>query len=311
MPTFRIIHLSDLHFSTGTSAAGQHTHSIPHLRAIEARLKGEEYDRVVVSGDISNTGDFNSLDTAHRWLTQTINAGNGEYLGLQIPPEKLIVVPGNHDAFNATRDDSLLQRWQKSLVNFNSVFSGHRLREPFRVGYHWLERDGAGIYIATVDSCYLGDPGSLADLFSGLDFVAKGNMTVQQSKKLLEFYDGGVRGILEHPLHPDTLIDRSVFADSLKILVMHHYIFDPPQKAPETLMKLVDQQRVFTNLALADFDVLLCGHSHIGEPHLTSYGREFESRAQHRYFFNVFRRNVGIDSLPLQYEDRRSIFSKA
>ena len=307
---FKIAHISDLHFSAGTDPAVQHRYSIERLCGIEAHLSGESFDRLIVSGDLSDSGDFTSLSNAHRWLTDHLTLGNGRTTGLRITDrQKLIIVPGNHDAFNGAGDVGFRKRWQSSLVNFNTVFHAHVLPSPVGLGYDWLERDGEGVYVAYVDSCFLGDPGGGHDPFSTVQRVAKGRMSHNQSHELLENYDRGMRGLLRDPWTGKP-IETSKFARALKIVVMHHYLFPPPGRrlrAHEYLMEIHHREGVFKNLAMADFDLLLCGHSHIADVHLTSYGREFDRRAKRRYMLNCFRRSVGIHSLPVQFVAARGV----
>jgi len=59
---FRIAHLSDLHFSSGADKGDpSHVHSIPRLKAIERILSSRKCDRIIISGDLSDAGDRESL----------------------------------------------------------------------------------------------------------------------------------------------------------------------------------------------------------------------------------------------------------
>jgi len=44
---------------------------------------------------------------------------------------------------------------------------------------------------------------------------------------------------------------------------MHHYLFEPPEQSSDYFMRIQDRDVVFRNLALSDFDVLLCGQKHV------------------------------------------------
>lgn len=303
--TFRIAHISDLHFSDDATVSDpNHKHSVAHLQGLQKRLKEKmrrnDFDRLIVSGDISHRGDGPSLFLAHSWLTRTIPIGGGSETGLTIADEgQLGIVPGNHDAWNATTSRSLLERWQRSLEHYNAKFPKHTFNE-WGVRHDWVERDGAGVYIAYVDSCFLGSSVGDIDTFGDFRAIAKGKLSIKQSRRLLTLYDRGVRGKLELPDGSGS-IDPGIFADSLKILVMHHYLFDPKKKRKKRLMSVTQCQEVFRNIALADFDLLLCGHSHLADIHHTTYGDEFDDRAIARYLMNRFRRDLGVDSLPVRY----------
>lgn len=306
---FVLAHISDLHFSEGTDQSNpNHKHSVELLKGIQNRLSTlGPVDCLIVSGDISNYGDRQSLINASGWLFNTIPIGNGEYTGLKMPIERVRVVPGNHDAWNADQTGSLIDRRQQSLKNFNHAFPDHCI--PHKgCSYDWQQKGEHGLYIALVDSCFLGDTEENSEsTFGTLRYdqaIAKGRLTVKQAEQLLEWYDMGMRGNLEIPGQPSvTYINPNVFARSLKILVMHHYLFEPPEKKSDYFMRVQHRDIVFRNIALSDFDVLMCGHKHIAAFDVHDYGKHFDNRAVNRYMLNYFRRLIGIDSLPLQFVD--------
>ena len=305
MTEFIIAHISDLHFSEGTDQRNpSHRHSIEYLIGLEKRLPpSSELDLLVVSGDISESGDRQSLVTASGYIFATIPIGHGEFTGLKFPVSKTGIVPGNHDAWNAGRSGSLLERRQKSLENYNFAFPNHQVLESHGSRYQWLEKNGAGIYLAYVDSCFLGDN----ENHSGANFrydqaVAKGKLTIKQTEQLLSWYDLGIRGKLINPSGGS--IGKDMFANALKILVMHHYLFEPPEQPSDYFMRIQDRDVVFRNLALSDFDVLLCGHKHVTAFDVHSYGTGVDERARRRHLINHFRRLVGLHSLPIQVVDK-------
>ncbi len=123
---FRILHFSDLHFSNGRDCqASNHSHSIDMCSAISSFVKNNnDFDKVIISGDISDGGDRESLLTAHDWIMHDMGIGAKERIGLRLNdnPQKLGIVPGNHDAWNNRSGGKLISRWQKSLENYNSIF---------------------------------------------------------------------------------------------------------------------------------------------------------------------------------------------
>jgi hypothetical protein len=314
---FRLAHISDLHFSEGTDQSNpNHAHSIRLLMGLETRLAGlNDMDLLIVSGDVSNHGDRQSLITANGWLFKTIPVGNGAYTGLNAPPDRVQVVPGNHDAWNATRYGTLIDRRQKSLENYNFAFPNHRISDQ-GCYFDWLQKGDCGVYLAFVDSCFLGDTENNEDSpFGTLRYdqaIAKGKLSVRQTETLLEWHDQGMRGSLENPRVPATYIDPGMFASSLKVLVMHHYLFEPPENRSDYFMRVHDRDIVFRNIALSDFDVLLCGHKHSTSFDVHSCGDHFDERACSRYMINYFRRLIGLESLPIQFVDESGRkFSKA
>lgn len=306
---FVLAHISDLHFSAGTDQSDpDHTHSIPHLVGIENCISAlSSLDCLIVSGDVSNHGDKQSLITASGWLFSTIPIGNGQYTGLRMPADSVRVVPGNHDAWNAIGRGPLIDRRQRSLEHYNFAFPDHQI--PHKGCYYdWQQKGADGLYIALVDSCFLGDTeensGSTFGTLRYDQAIAKGRLTVEQAEQLLEWHDKGIQGRLEDPRRSGTFIDKNAFASSLKILVMHHYLFEPPEKRSDYFMRVQQRDVVFRNLALSDFDVLMCGHKHIASFDVHDYGDHIDERATGRYMANYFRRLIGLESLPIQFVDK-------
>lgn len=305
---YTIAHISDLHFSQGTDMSNpDHAHSIPHLRALQAMIKKLNPDILVVSGDISNNGDKQSLINASAYLEKKIPIGSEEYIGLELPLDKLGVVPGNHDAWNASQAGKFVDRRQKSLEHYNFAFPSHKIPPNDGCYYDWREHDDMGIYLAYVDSCFLGDTEKHDDSPFGTirydQAIAKGKLSVQQTEKLLEWHDLGTRGTLPDPRNGEIFIGKASFSKALKILVMHHYLFEPPEHSSDYFMRLHHRDIVFRNIAFADFDILLCGHKHFPAFDVHTYGSHFDERATNRYLVNCFRRLIGLHSLPVQIDD--------
>jgi len=306
--SFVIGHISDLHFSEGTDQSNpNHSHSIDLLKSLQKKMSSiGDLDLLIVTGDITNFGDRQSLIIANGYLFKTIPIGKEEYIGLKLPPEKIGIIPGNHDAWNVSKTGVLADRRQKSLVNYNSEFMRHNIKHNDGCYYRWLEKNGIGIYIAFVDSCFLGDTEKNEESPFGTlrcDAVAKGKLSAKQAEKLLEWYDQGKMGRLEVPEKQNEYIDKEKFTKSLKILATHHYLFEPSGHKSDYFMRYKHRKIVFRNIAFADFDLLLCGHKHIPSFEVTTYGRHFDKRARNRYLINYFRRLIGLHSLPIQLSD--------
>jgi hypothetical protein len=196
---FLLGHISDLHFSGGTDLSNpNHSHSIELLVGLEKRLQAlPMLDCLLVTGDISNQGDQQSLVTANGYLFKTIPIGNGQHTGLKGLPDRVRVIPGNHDAWNASTAGPLLDRRQKSLEHYNFACPGSEITER-GCYFDWLEKDGSGLYLAFVDSCFRGDTEeNQTSTFGTLRFdqaVAKGKLTVDQNEHLLGWHDQGMRG---------------------------------------------------------------------------------------------------------------------
>ncbi len=70
-------------------------------------------------------------------------------------------------------------------------------------------------------------------------------------------------------------------------------------------MRIQHRDIVFQNIALSDFDILLCGHKHIASFDVHDYGKHFDRRAVQRHMVNYFRRLIGLESLPIQFIDEK------
>ncbi|MEO6323351.1 MAG: metallophosphoesterase [Thermoanaerobaculia bacterium] len=303
-PEFVLAHISDLHFCVAAEAGSPHRHSDKHLLELEKQLRTLDYDRLVITGDISNHGDSDSLSLARDWLISRVTRPGGMSTGLDLGNlKRVILIPGNHDAFNAKRSRKLLQSWQSSTANFRDTFPEVNLPSPYGVGYDWLQKGDFGLFIALADSCYLGDPDLAGDPFGKFKGIAKGKISLDQSNELLLKSRQGLKGLLPDPNEPGKSVDRARFATSLKILLMHHYLFSPAGGSDSYFMSVDHRDDVFRNIAMADFDAMLCGHSHVATWQSMRYGERFDLRARRRYLFNYLRQAIGLGPLPLQLRD--------
>ena len=309
---FRIAHLSDLHFSSGADKGDpSHVHSIPRLKAIERILSSRKCDRIIISGDLSDAGDRESLLRAHSYIFSKMPIGPHESTGLSLSDSVVGIVPGNHDAFNARFPvtgnslndlvEKLSSYRQKSLQNYNSIFLKHKFEDQDGCRYEYIERDGRGIFLVYIDTCYLGDPDT--ENLSRMERIARGRVARRQSARMHVWFSQGMRGELTSSVDPDKKIPKESFGKCLKILVAHHYLFEPRGYEFERLLQLLHRRGVFTNVAASDFDLYLCGHKHVADFWPSTYGAHFDRRGKTRHLFNLFRRMINIHALPAQFED--------
>jgi len=103
---FRLAQVSDPHFQSlrnlklrdflGKRLLGgfnllirrRHKHRMALLSAMGEDLRKRSFDHLVLTGDLCNIALVSEWDAALRWLDQ-----------LQLPPERVTVIPGNHDAY--------------------------------------------------------------------------------------------------------------------------------------------------------------------------------------------------------------------
>lgn len=139
---FRLAQVSDPHFQSlrnvklrdflGKRLLGgfnllvrrRHKHRMPLLQVMAEDLRQREFDHLVLTGDLCNIALVSEWDAALRWL--------GE---LQLGPDRLTVIPGNHDAYvpEVFRDGSferMFATYQTAeLRSGNEVYPFVRLRD--------------------------------------------------------------------------------------------------------------------------------------------------------------------------------------
>lgn len=83
----------------------RHTHLRTVVDLLVADLRRQDVDHILVTGDLVNIGIPREYEAAHRWL---------HALG---PPERVSVVPGNHDIYSRLRRDSGVARWADYMMS--------------------------------------------------------------------------------------------------------------------------------------------------------------------------------------------------
>jgi 3',5'-cyclic AMP phosphodiesterase CpdA len=120
--TFTLAHLSDVHLGPIRGLAPRHVNikralglanwhlkrrhiHLPHVvEAIVDDVHHQRPDHIAVTGDLVNLGLPGEFEHAARWL---------EALG---PPDRVTVVPGNHDIYTPLRRDAGIERWRPYMA---------------------------------------------------------------------------------------------------------------------------------------------------------------------------------------------------
>jgi 3',5'-cyclic AMP phosphodiesterase CpdA len=119
---FRVAHLSDLHATPARAGLPallgkrffgwlswqlrrQHAHQPGVLAALLADLHREAPDQIVVTGDLTNVSGEEEFPAARQWL---------ERMG---PPERVSVVPGNHDAYVPVACEKGVGLWRDYIAS--------------------------------------------------------------------------------------------------------------------------------------------------------------------------------------------------
>ncbi len=138
---FRLAHLSDLHATTvrftsprelgAKRALGwlswqlrrRHKYLPRVADAVLADLAAEEPDHIAVTGDLTHMGLASEIEEARTWLAK---------LG---PPERVTLVPGNHDAYGEPIEHGVIDAWRPYFdsdpgAGTGALFPSVRIRGP-------------------------------------------------------------------------------------------------------------------------------------------------------------------------------------
>ncbi|MDJ1500674.1 metallophosphoesterase [Xanthocytophaga agilis] len=286
----RFLHLSDLHFS---QLIENPTYSIQQLIAIEKFYKSETFDRVIVTGDLTNDAKIDSFIKAREWLNGSITLSGGNKTGLNIDNDiQLKVVPGNRDYIhNKTSLKKGEDIYFEGLNTYNKEFAGNHLfskRKP--LVYDWFdlsETENVGVFILYVNTSILGEDDSNNKL--------KANYLHYISVQINNLIKKGRAGTLIKSVKSGAFISSVEFRKSFKFLVAHH-----PFQNEEKIYDFISNNKkkeFLSNLAMMDFNIQLSGHRHIYEKTENTYTYFFDKRAVDRYLINELLLQIGEDKL--------------
>jgi len=209
--TFTLAHFSDVHMSPIPGVAWQywnakrlfgflnwqrsrrHVHSVAVADRLIADALALRSDHIAITGDLVNLGLPAEHEAALVWLT---NIG---------PPDKVTVIPGNHDIYSSTRGDRGVARWAPymgceedtlafpfirrvgplALVGLNSAVETPPFVASGRLGPHQLE-------IAQEQFAELGEEGAIRVVLihhpplASLDTPRRGLKDAAHLRRLLE-----------------------------------------------------------------------------------------------------------------------------
>lgn len=230
--TITLAHLSDLHMSPLKGFTPRHwnvkrglgylnwqrgrrfVHSRDVLQRLVADMMMHAPDHVAVTGDLVNIGLPAEYETALGWL---------EELG---SPDRVTVVPGNHDIYVHLRSDPGVRRWQPYMV---ADAWGAQFATPRHDGFPFVRRVG-GIALIGLNSAVPTKP-----------FVAAGRLGHPQLDAL------------------GPLLDRARAEGLVRVLLIHHPPL--PGKAPR-LRGLIDAPELQQVIGRHGAELILHGHNH-------------------------------------------------
>ncbi len=296
----KILHISDLHFTRNVKSG---SFSADQLEDLERVYKYENYDRVIVTGDITEDSDYDSFLQARSYLMSDMQIGMGKAIGLRINDDiKLKVVPGNKDNQAIPNNNKIPECYYDGLENYNRVFVGrHTFFDGRPILYDWFDLDSCGVFIVYINTSFFGSK----------DKKLKTKYVDYTCKKVKDLVNQCYRGEKEKRPGAEN-INPVEFRDSFKILVSHHSLFSGPEDKLKFLSK--DAKDLFTsNLGLLGFHLQISGHGHLYDVKEKKYFSDiFDHRAKSRFMVNYFRTKLGYKNqlTILKSEDGRN-FTKS
>jgi ActR/RegA family two-component response regulator/predicted phosphodiesterase len=255
-----VLHLSDLHFGEHHRFVQDRNYPSQDAPTLEKALStsldanGKHPDIVVVSGDLTQTGDWGEFVQARDCLDEL-----RAYLKLDWT--QFIIVPGNHDVRWPKQEDDSDGNNQNMLAEYRGFYELLYLRRPItgaplcRVEV-FRYRHKPDVAVVGLDSCVIERPST-----AGVGYVGTTQLANAMSK-----------------------LDEMLGEDSacVKIAVLHHhlvpvaYLENLPDKEKEFSL-VVDATRILARLQEKGFALVLHGHQHqpfcaeIRFPHLKGH----------------------------------------
>jgi predicted phosphodiesterase len=218
----------------------------------KSRQNGIKFDFIAFTGDVANSGKLSEYDCAREDFINPLLDSSG------LSPDKLIIVPGNHDSDwgvldwvskdrikqikneddieNLLKNDISREMLLKPFANFNSFirsFSENSTEEPHDLfSIHNIEKGGYRIAIIAFNSAWLsGFNLSASGTVSDMGFLAIGDFQVQQAFRRIANSEPHIVICLFH--HPfEWLLEDDRNAVSQRILsfcdiILHGHLHQP------------------------------------------------------------------------------------
>jgi 3',5'-cyclic AMP phosphodiesterase CpdA len=196
-----------------------HIHAMSVLDALVQDIRAHEPDHIALTGDIINISLPAEYRQAADWLAQVA------------PPERLSLVPGNHDRYVRTRASRSLELW-RPWMRSNEVATAARLApeaDASPAGFPYVRLFGK-VAIIGVSSAVVTPP-----------FVAAGRLGARQRRNL------------------ERVLQQLKQDGCFRILLIHH----PPLPGQNQKRKaLTDREQMQEILRETGAELVLHGHNH-------------------------------------------------
>ncbi len=267
-PPTRILHLSDLHFGANDDPLVRLQPLVSDLKDRREGLGIESMDYLVISGDLTNRGEYEEFERVHDFLSDLIKE-------MKLTAERTIIVPGNHDL---SWDEDVYEWMQERKVDLSKLPADNYIKE----GKGYLVRNDE-LYpkrfknfarfhhqFKQLEYSLKAEEQSLSVLFeeTGIQFLAlnsawmideyhKGRSGINEKAMAKALIEAG-RRIEEAKKAKRMKEDASV----LRIAVWHH---------PATGNEKIADDDFIEKLRKADFKLCLHGHVHEDRTDLVGY----------------------------------------
>ena len=248
------------------------------LRGLRLRLQeeGEHLDAIVVSGDITYQGSPEGLDLLPDLLSE---------LASELPsPDRIVVVPGNHDVGFGTAPGSR-ERYEQFVSKVRDRgYVTPRLDGIDTAATHAVLVTDSYVIVA-MNSCDYSvavEPISAAATGELEKLISSGSISEDLEKEIsrLRLYDAARMNGDQLRAVSDALLAADPENKKLRIVTFHHHLL------PVTLNEEMKSFESFSNLGevrnfLSDshVDMVLHGHKHVGRILLDSYSSLHEGSA--------------------------------
>jgi small GTP-binding protein len=264
----RILHLSDLHFSSDTDPVLMWQPLLADIRDAEGGLGFQQVDYLVVSGDLTNRADPREFERAREFISALI-----ERLG--VSALRCIIVPGNHDL---SYDVEAYGWKQKRRVNPKELVDGHYVAQG--EGYLIRQQTNYPARFENFGKFYHAltqEPYTLDASAQHLSFLAENAriqfLALNSAWEIDEYFKNrssiSATALSAGMIKADDQIERAKKAGSLKaddpvlrIAVWHH---------PITGNDKIEVDAFVERLRQAEFKLCLHGHVHEERAELIGY----------------------------------------
>jgi 3',5'-cyclic AMP phosphodiesterase CpdA/prenyltransferase beta subunit len=238
--TFRILHISDLHFGLYQKKRSEPLDS-KHILTDLKKISKENIDAMIISGDItSNIKDGKRKIRHEIEFEEASSFIKGLIEGLKIPRQNVIIVPGNHD-MDWEEAPYYIDEVHKSDVNYRNFYTKLFLKEPNEYLSMTFFDKNSNVGIMGLNSCLLCREKEKS--WAGYVGDSQFNFTLKE------------------------LTTKGCSSESFRIAVLHHhlvpvaYVEDVPAENKHLSLTL-DAEGILKKSLQNRFDLVLHGHQH-------------------------------------------------